>query len=384
MADEIKPTGGKQPPKHIPEEFELQEIKPAKKPIAAKGLERISHAPSEVGLKKEKPIDGNNPMLPLPLTIVKEEADQICLQLEQKFTEPLSYAELVQKIVTGSEDMQTRIAKGTEEINKVLKSDVSFEAKTMQIQMILLATMNFSLEIGGEYGKFLSLQQADQKKESFDILLKQQDAERKAATTSIIAKIFGWIGEIVNLFFAALAVAATAIAAVGTAGASTALVAGAIAWISGAVLGIAARGCEESGALKNAPPWAGTLLTFAGMALSLGGMALTGGVSALKVGQDVSKMIPTAIKYFHTITTLLKVTGETTVTVYGQVVKLEIEGLRAEKVSKDKEQNQLEFSYNNMIREQQNILKSVQELSDKISSGFAQKTRSISATLGNI
>lgn len=379
MSDEIKKTGGKQPGRIPEEEFELKEIKHAKKPTAPKGTGEISHAAKETS-KKEKALDGNNPMLSTPQSISKEQADQIRTNLEKKLTQPTTYNELRERVEKGSLDVQTRINKTTNDINKVLQSDASFENKTFQIQLILLEHMNISLDIGAEYGKSISLEQAEQKKEQFDLLLKQQEVERKAKTTSLISKIFGWIGDIVNLIFAAIAVVATALASPVTTG----MIVGATAWMAGAILGIAARGCDESGALKDKPQWIGIAMTFTGIALSLGGMGLGGASGALQAGQAASQTIVNAVMYTERTTSFLRLFSQTATTITGAVVKLEIEGLRAEKVGKEKIQNQLEFAFNNMLRNQQNVLKSSQEHYERISKGYAESARTIGVIGGNI
>jgi len=391
MAGDIKPTRREQPQKKISGEseyIELQDLKPTKTTSAAKKAKDILHPtisehPKEER-KKAQPLEGNKPTLPIPITLDKNEVDQIRTNLEHKFTEPVTYNEIIQRISVGSEDIQTRIKKATDEINKVLKSGLSYEAKTLQIIGLILKATGISQDIIGEHAKDIGRQQAEEQKERFDLILKQQDVDRKAATTSKISKAFGWIGDIINFIFAVTAVVATYIAAVGTAGASSIAVAGAVAWLSGAILGMVARVVNESGVLKGNLAHLGTAMTFLALGLSLGGVVATGGFTALKAGDPAIVMAVNALVRFEKTMAVLKVVGDTTVTVAGAVYKSQIADLEAKKVDKEKIHNQLTFTFNNVIHDQKAVLKALESRSNEMSEQIARSSRTISAILGNI
>ncbi|PWU07404.1 MAG: hypothetical protein C5B43_00375, partial [Verrucomicrobia bacterium] len=204
MPDDIRPTSGKQPTRR-PKEIELQEIKSAKKtPSSSK--EEISHISGLTTLKKGKAVDGNIPLLTSPSKLTKEEFDKAQAKLTQQIIEPnpITYNALFQRIKQGtvykkSDDYPDHIHNATDEINKVLNSNASSELKTLQINLILLTTLNVSLQIRGKVGQVFGTQQAEAQKARLDAIIKQQDEEKKAATTSLIGKIFGWIGDIVNV-----------------------------------------------------------------------------------------------------------------------------------------------------------------------------------------
>lgn len=387
MADDISKIGRKKSSERIPdEEIELQELKPIKKSKDTKTSESISHIPLTRISKEQKPLlNGNEPLIAPPLDFTISEVKDIHSNLEKKLTEPNSYEEILERLE--SHEGKIRINKATEDINKILQSKLSFESKTMQIQMILLETMNFSLDIGGEYEKTLSVDKARHKKEEFDLLVKQQEKEREAAKASWISVAFGFFGDVVNLIFAAIAVVATTIAAAPTAGVTTPMIAGAIAWLSGAVLGLAARSLETAratGVLPSDKAWVGTLFAWTGIILSIGGMGVGSASAALKVGQQAPQMFINLIKKLEVATQFLRVGGETASSITGAYFKYKIEGLRAEKTEKEKIQNELEYMHNYIIQMIQNILKSQEDLASKISSGIAQSSLSAKSVLGNL
>lgn len=387
MPHDVKSTGPKQPQK-VPEEYELKELKPTKKSAAPKKTSDISHLSISEDSKKAKeqqPIDGHKPMLPTPVDLSIKEVNQIRQNLEEKFTKPTERDIMQQRLSEHSKTVQDHLNKATEKINKVLDSKLSFEAKTLAIQGILMEIMNISLDISGEHAKVIGFQQSEEKKERFELILKQQDTERKAARTSLISKIFGWIGDVVNLIFAVLTTVALAIAAIPSGGLSGPLLAASVAWISGAVIGVSARAIDQSEVLKGSKAeWLGMALTFASIVLSLAGVAVSGGAAAMKTGEAVATTVKTALGYFTKLTSMLRVVGETSVQATGAYYKYKIAGFEAKKIDKEKEENNLMYTFNNLISWQKKILESLERLSNDMSSRYAQFARSISTIGGNI
>lgn len=232
------------------------------------------------------PLDPAHPALVLPsITLSAEEADKMQKDLKRKFDEPVPPKVLKKRVSEGSEKFKAKLEAAAQEIDKIGKSNTSFDYKMMQIQKILAETLQNSLEIGGEFAKFISFQQAEASKEANAQRLEQLENDQKSKTIRIITKVFAVIGELFNLVAAAFTTMAALTATFATGATAAPILLAAGMWLSGAIMGLGLRTNELANEinpdLKTLPEGASaTALTTIQMILSLGGMLATGGLTA--------------------------------------------------------------------------------------------------------
>lgn len=233
-------------------------------------------------LPKEPVITPGSPSLPRPTYFIQtpQEAEEIHDRLEEQFISEPSYNVIEEAFTKEHAVLNQLIQNASKEIFDACRSNRGFEYSFMLVQNTLSQVMHGSLKSSCELAKFYSNKQAEVSKEARVQREKQKELEEKQRTASLITNIFAAIGDFFNMVAAAATFVVAAFSTAATAGAGAVALAGAVLWLTGAVMGFAAHvnGClpeEKRSTLMESTGYkaAQGVLTVLGMIMTLGASA---------------------------------------------------------------------------------------------------------------
>lgn len=379
MAQQIGPSGDKQRAAKIPRPAESVAAKAAKgAPVPPAHISRTSGIP-----EKSEPIDRTNPSLPRPKILIPsdEEARTIEDNLKRKLTDPIPVDTIASRVAQPSQELKKRREAAAEEIPKLIKSKDSFAAM-MQVQKLLMEASNLSIDISGAIMDVLSQKQLKEQEKSSKLMREQMQAQQKLINAGIASKILAWIGDAVNIISAAVAVAGAVFSTVMTGGALTPVLVASVLWLNGALITTAGHILDEMGTLKDAKlEWLGIVFTAVGTVLSLGGYAMTGGLSAtIQAGDATLQAVVRGVTIFEKTMPILQGIAAPTAQITSAVYKFQVEGIHADKVTIEKEQNQIESMINQTAKGISNMLATLNEhLLKGISADIRERGRTLDA-----
>lgn len=219
------------------------------------------------------------------INLSAEESDKTQANLRKKFTEPISAETLDSIINSGAEELIKQHNILGDKIAKINNSNKSVDYKMMQIQQLLIESMQTSMNISGEYSKFIANQQEEARKEAEKAQAEKSKAWGNLSIAQKIGRIFGFIGDLINIVAAAFAGAAALAATTVTGGAAAALLLGTSMWFTAALGSLCFRVYQEGAPTSMQPTAENAMaLNLMFMIASIGGMVLTAGATSYLAG----------------------------------------------------------------------------------------------------